>query len=132
MRCDTQDNCSTVAGASFSDGLAPGQVKKIKFSVAGGNELKCYTEGALSDFSGDIDLSVISGDFLVREDSLRPNVLAGFYGVTVTAGELTLVDADADYRDLNSLLLGAQGYNYYATSLDGACRWDNTLQVIAE
>lgn len=132
VRCDAADNCSDVAGVTFSDGLAPGQVKKIKFSAAGDNKLQCYTEGALSDFSGDIDLSVISGDFLVREDNLRPNILAGFYGVTVTAGELTLLDADADYRDLNSLLLGAQGYNYYATSLDGACRWDNTLQVIAE
>jgi len=138
MRCDaaTVTNCSAVVGASFSDGLAPGQVKKIKFAAS----TKLFKSGG-TDFNGTIDEFTLYDSDPLRAPSIgRGQGLVEWRNVKVgtaaepalTPGTFDLTDAMVYFGSLNSLSLGTYYYTAY-TFTGGTYKFSSgTIDLIAE
>jgi len=136
MRCDAADNCSTVAGVTFDDGLTPGQMKKIKFS----STTKMFKSGG-SAFNGVIDeFTLYDTDPLRAPSAGRGNALVEFQSIGVgtgadpdlPAGTFELTAEDAVFGDLNALTLGTYYYTAY-TFTGGVLKFSSgTIDLIAE
>jgi len=141
MRCDAADNCSTVAGVTFDDGVGPGQSKKIKFANnydgAGGNRL-IYTRDVngnpvLYPDTDTIDrLVILGGDPRYESPVEAPPVLATFRDVPLTDdGTLTVDETDVYSGSVNVLEVGIPQW-FMLWNLDGSFNALGTIKPIAE
>jgi len=117
--------------ATFDDGVGIGQKKKFKWSIAGGNKIECFDSNLnlLVPFTGNMTVSITTGDYFSLGNTVNELVYAPV--VAFTSGEAEFDDSDASvFGSVNSLVTGAQGYNFWAT--DGTCRADDAIQLIVE
>ena len=112
----------------------PTLVKKIKFSVVGGNQLmgRAASAGAPAAISEAISIVIGGGNPRIDPGGVFPNVLAYANSVLVSDGELELIESDLDYGSIDALLTGSQGYYMWAKNSDGSLRWSAPVQVIEE
>ncbi len=144
VRCDaaTVPNCPlTPYGATFDDGVGPGQSKKIKFANnydgAGGNRL-IYTRDVngnpvLYPDTDTIDrLVILGGDPRYESPVEAPPVLATFRDVPLTDdGTLTVDETDVYSGSVNELEVGTPKW-FMLWNLDGSFNALGTIKPIAE
>lgn len=130
VRSDADDNLSTVASATFDDGLGVGEFKKFKWSEAVGNKIYCFNDETnnLEAFTGTMEIAITDSDWFGHGAVVTE--LAYSDEIVFTDGEAEMLETDLDFGSINVLSTGAQGYNFWAT--DGTCRADNEIQLIVE
>ncbi len=120
MRCDAADNCSTVAGVTFDDGVGPGQSKKIKF-------VSQVLRRAGVPFTGTVErMAVWTANPLT---TLRQSELFTASNVSFTSGNFSSGAYTGD--DVNALQ-PATTYYMSAADADSDPYWVVPFQIIIE